>query len=192
MSWYNLFSSDKRPAKIHLHTFPKVAKMTRHLQLPPWRLRVSSDCIKSPGCLAFEYGCNLSANLAFYTVASLNAILSQIPDNYWFFNSFFRLGGGGGWVVVGVARLSLTRFTFNPAMDRESHASIVWDKSLTFSNFNGAIGEVCEWISNFIPLCSGCNHLFMSWLMLKHVSKWGPMINKKNTGNSSGRAFTTS
>ena len=51
----------------------------------------------------------------------------------------------------------------------------VWDEiTYPFLNFNGAIVEVQEWISTFIPHFSGaCDYLSMLGLKLNHVNKRG-------------------
>ena len=40
---------------------------------------------------------------------------------------------------------------FNPSMDKKSHAQYELKLLISFPNFNDAIVEVWEWISNFIP-----------------------------------------
>ena len=53
--------------------------------------------------------------------------------------------------------------------------SQVWDKITNpFPNFNEAIVEVWDWISNFIPLYDGCNYLSMLGLKLNHGGKRAP------------------
>ena len=53
--------------------------------------------------------------------------------------------------------------------------SKVWDEiTYPFSNFDGCIVEVWEWISNFIPHFYDCYHLSMLILKLNNVSKMGP------------------
>ena len=54
--------------------------------------------------------------------------------------------------------------------------SKVWDEiTYPFSNFNGAIVEVCEWMNYFNPcFIMACNYLTILGLKLHHVSKKAP------------------
>ena len=55
-----------------------------------------------------------------------------------------------------------------------AHYKMLDEITHPFPNLNGAVVELLDWISNFIPLYCACDYLSMLGLKLFHVSERSP------------------